>query len=264
MKHLVVCGDSFMSPNNRYPNKHFIEIFCKALGFEMTSYARAGCSNGAIVIQLETALQNKPDLIIYNITNVNRVEFRVDQNRPLNHYEAFNLHNPYTVHELGDVSWATLQQSDKFYQNYSDKRIASLNLATILDEFTNSKQQDNFNKHVSELYPDWKEKCQSLRSYYKHIYDEKWEIQKQQMMLFTALYRLETKNIPCILLHDFIAFLESAYAPKWFTKKYSLHDAINKIRCNPKPLESDPGWHLSFQDSELVANILIDHYRSYF
>ena len=70
MKRLIICGDSFMSPRTFHKDKHFAEIFSNTLGFELTSYARSGFSNGGIVIQLSEAIRQKPDLILFNLTNV--------------------------------------------------------------------------------------------------------------------------------------------------------------------------------------------------
>lgn len=253
-----------MSPRLKHPNKHFSEIFANSLDFELVSYARAGFSNGGIIVQLETALQKRPDLIIFNTTNSDRTEFRVDQDRATNWYEHSVMNEPYLIYQVGDVSCNSKQTSDEFYTNFLDKRLASLNYNTIIEESNNSLQENQFQNHLFQIYIDWKNKQKTLREYYKHIVDERWERQKQQMMFFTMIYRLEQSNIPYILIHDTIGILNSAYAPHWFTQKHSINDKVSPIRLNPKPLENDPGFHLSYEDSEVVANILIEHYNLYF
>lgn len=263
MKKLIVCGDSFMSPRSKHPGKHFVELFAKHLGFELTSYARAGVSNGSIVIQLESALQQKPDLILFNLTNSDRTEFRVDQDRALNFYESININNPYFIKELCDVSWDTCQTSDAFYANIEDKRLGSVNYTTVLAPVI-TEDEKKFGQIMANTFIDYDKKIHTLKEYYRYIFDEKWERQKQQMMMFAMTYRLYKNNIPFILVHDYLKFTDCAYTPDWFVEKHSVNDKTMPMRLDPKPVTSDPGWHLSYEDSEIVAKILIEHYDLYF
>ena len=65
---VVVCGDSFMSPDPLAPGKHFSEL----LGAK--SLAVPGVSNIDICFQIKEAINNKADYIIIGTTDSGRIE----------------------------------------------------------------------------------------------------------------------------------------------------------------------------------------------
>ena len=78
MKRLFICGDSWMSPTTNHPETHFSEIFAKKTGFDLISYAHPGMSNGGIAVQLDTAIKNKADFILFGSTSFDRIEIPKD------------------------------------------------------------------------------------------------------------------------------------------------------------------------------------------
>ena len=79
---LVICGDSFMSADTGRPNTHFSELLITH-GHSVVNLARGGMSNIGIAFQLETAVQLKPDIIIFSSTGHDRVDIVV-KNRKFN------------------------------------------------------------------------------------------------------------------------------------------------------------------------------------
>lgn len=68
------CGCSFMSLDSDYPGTHFTEIVSKQLTGNLTSLARPGSSNFYIALQVDHAIQQRPDLILVLFTNYDRIE----------------------------------------------------------------------------------------------------------------------------------------------------------------------------------------------
>ena len=79
MKKIIVCGDSFMSPVvGDYAGTHFSEIVAKEINYELVAYSRGGMSNGGICIQVKSAIEAKPDLILVGTTYFDRLEYRFE------------------------------------------------------------------------------------------------------------------------------------------------------------------------------------------
>lgn len=257
MKHLIVCGDSFMSPRISHPKKHFVEIFADKMGFNLTSYAKSGFSNGGISTQIETAIQQRPDLILVNLTNSDRIEFRVE------HDQEKNYKLPFTLEHIGTCIETMNELSDSFYNNINPN-IISENLNTLLYE--HELPQEFFHNSMRDKYPDWDDKIIAIKGYFQYIYDEFWKNTTDQMIMHTMLYRLERSRIPYIVVHDWLGLtLNFPYKPDWFTQKHTIHDQVDIIRKTMSPpSDNDPGFHLTYEGAEAVANILIEHYNRYF
>lgn len=68
---IVVCGDSFMSPDPTAPGQHFSEIM------GAVSLARPGCGNIDICFQIEEAIKLRADRVIIGTTDNARTELRM-------------------------------------------------------------------------------------------------------------------------------------------------------------------------------------------
>jgi hypothetical protein len=68
---IVVCGDSFMAPDPRAPNRHFSEII------GATSLAKPGCGNIDICFQIKEAINIKPCRVIVGTTDNARTEIKL-------------------------------------------------------------------------------------------------------------------------------------------------------------------------------------------
>lgn len=74
---IIVCGDSFLTPDIRYPGTHFSEILANKYNHEVINLARAGISNFGICLQFEQAIKLQPDIIIYIQSNPGRMAIPV-------------------------------------------------------------------------------------------------------------------------------------------------------------------------------------------
>lgn len=245
-----------MSPRTTHPKKHFAEIFADKLGYNLISYAKSGFSNGGIVIQLETAIKHKPNLILLNLTNSDRIEFRIDHDKPKNYKR------PFTLEHIGTCTGRMNELSEHFY-NHINPTIISENLHTLLHE---QVTKENFHNNMRKKYSDWDDKISAIKGYFQYIYDEAWKNTTDQMIMHTILYKLHRSDIPYIIVHDWLGLTtHTTYKPDWLTQKHIVHEPVNQIRLSMgAPHDNDPGFHLTYEGSEAVANILIEHYNRYF
>jgi hypothetical protein len=256
MKRVVVCGDSFMSPRTQYPKKHFAEIFADNLNFDLVCYSRSGFSNGGISIQIETAIRQNPNLILFNTTNFDRIEF--DSGISLSNYNDL-----FFVENLGDTNIHSCELSDTFYTFNKSKRLISTNLNGLLSKQPDEHWQKLYDTEMNIRFPDWEGKLESINLYLKHLYSEQWKQQMDRMVMYATLHRLHLSKIPYIFVHDWLGILNSEYNPYWMEEKNTVAKAVNEIRMKAV-VPKDIGFHLSFEDSKNVADILISHYQQYF
>lgn len=244
---LIVCGDSFMSPVLHYPGKHFSEIFAQHYGFTLTSYARSSVSNFHIGLQLDQAILEKPDFILFNFTNYSRLE--IDSGL----FEQ-QKQTPIRLQNMGDLLYTGMNISDKFYednkhQTYLISFPMTLNLSDIEVE------------RLTNRYPFLKDKLDLLRPYITHFYNDYHKKRIDNLMMYATLHRLHLSNIPFIFVHDYANFDEIGYDIHWINSSNSIHDKVHVIRANTLSTNRDPGFHLTFEESQQVADLLIDQYK---
>jgi len=73
---------------------HFSELVSQRIGYDLYNIARGGMSNGGIIAQLEFALTFNPDLLIYNSTSSDRIEFPIQDNSGIK-LDASHISYPY-------------------------------------------------------------------------------------------------------------------------------------------------------------------------
>lgn len=71
---VIVCGDSCCSADTTTERWHFSQLLTEQYGMEVTNLARGGMSNLGICFQIEQAIKLKPDVIIYNQADPQRVD----------------------------------------------------------------------------------------------------------------------------------------------------------------------------------------------
>lgn len=255
MKRVIICGDSFMSPRTNHPKKHFAEIFADELQFDLITYARSGFSNGAITIQVESAIAEKPDFILFNTTHQDRIEFAIDAGKI--------VHNNHRIEQLADTNLQTAELSDELYRYDSKKVLVSANLAGLLNKQQDEYWENLYSKEMHQRYDDWDEKLDTVKRYVKHLYSDGWKYQTDCMIMYATWHRLHLSGIPYIFVHDYLGILNSPYNPKWIETKNSVHDYAHELRMSEDPPPSI-GFHLSYENSDKLAHFLINHYKTYF
>lgn len=73
MKKLLVLGDSFMHPDELFPEQHWSEMLPE---YQVLMYSVSGSSNGIIAHQFYRGLEQQPDAVILGFTEPNRLEFK--------------------------------------------------------------------------------------------------------------------------------------------------------------------------------------------
>lgn len=225
-KKIIICGDSFMSPTTKSPGTHFSEIVSREMGFELVPLARSAMSNGGIVSQLEYALSLRPDLILFNTTFADRIEFTITQDNLLDSPEDMTCEKFY-YGERDDLSCHLMGGNDPMIGSES---IESL----VRGDFFNTKS-DSFNRFLFD------------------IYNRSWKIKVDRHIIYSISHQLHTSGIPFLLMIDII---NASKNMEWLSDKNRgfSWEILDLIRLENAPDDfMDPGYHTTEEVQERIA-----------
>ena len=215
-KVIAVCGDSWFSADINLPKKSFGEILCTKNNWNLLSLARGGCSNFAIGLQVDKAIELNADFVVLGTTTPDRGEFPIINDQNISVWDKLkNLFNW--------NSWFTLQPEmyvkSKGISNILHTQSVSSTHSWILDPTIISESLNNLifvdNNKLTPIQLD------SLRSYMLNLYDSGIKRQYDSWIISDACRRLEHANIP------YLIFIESLY--QWDFSKDIEWVSENKV-----------------------------------
>jgi hypothetical protein len=242
MKKLIICGDSFMSPAVEYPNTHFSEIIADKLGYELISYSRAGMSNGGVAIQLDTAIQQKPDLILVATTYSDRIEFPINDPKPTDNFTIDDISYHHTTTSLVSID--------------TQNTCAQL-ISTNLTEVISNQCFNTF-----ELCEQPRKKEKAIKDWFRYLYHPDWKNQVDRWMMYAILHKLDESTIPYIICRDPLNVVPMC---SWL-KDDALVWHINKMMDDRKQVDdSGPSlpYHTSIETQAIVAECLLAYMKEH-
>lgn len=228
---LIVCGDSWMTPDrDKMPNTHFSELFAQKYGYDLVGYARGGMSNGGIALQIEQAIRDKPALILFGTTVIDRIELSLDSNEIRDRY----VNKCATAEDL--VYYAISRVKTK-------TPIISDNLVSFL------------NGSVRSRYPqasDPEEKDNAIKQWFMHMYSPVMKRKIDLWCMRAVLHKLHISGIPALLVID------SLEMPAEEVPWYSCITKDTYQQNYRSPLNS--GWYHTLPEEQLkILDIVTKH-----
>lgn len=237
-KTLAVCGDSFMSAvsSEEYgAESHFTQILAKKIDWDYITFARGGCGNSVIRLQIDEAIKIRPDLLIIGTTTPDRVEFpffpidRTNENFWEGVYDKRN--------GLSNICWSMqdLSYQSPVFKNHSPVLEAQTisNMINHPDIYLNGFRYitrniftDDYLKNVINI---WKE-------YYIHCFDMNWKKQQDTWIIANGLYNLKKHNIKFFIIPQFMYledlgdFEENIVIPNTELDPWRQHSRSTKAR----------------------------------
>jgi hypothetical protein len=233
---LGICGDSWMSPvGGKDAGTHFSELLCSKYNWELYWYARPGSSNGGICLQIEQAIKDKVDLVLFGTTTYNRTEYTLGNM----FQETGHRWEGYPDFTLKDVAPPShiVDNKDNSYSIVSD------NLIAILTD-------KNAFYHVNKNYGNTSDedidmKFNAFHEWFKYIYHPSWKAKIDKWCLFAVLTKLQNSTIPNLCVIDFLGI--EGYDP------ILSMDEWGKDFRSP---DGSPGYHTSHkQQIEILEKI---------
>lgn len=225
---IIVCGDSYMTPVISAPGTHFSEIIAKKLKADLVTYSRGGMSNLGICLQLEEAIRQKPNLILFNATSSDRIEIPLKRN----HHEFYNIQDIIYNESLSVSSYSSLT-------NKKGPNLISDTLYRLLE----------LGESYDKIVPDMKNINHAVKEYFEFLHDPNWKRQIDYWCLNSCIQKLKLSGIPYIMMFVTEIFLECCVDIKTENIVY-----FNQLPLIPK---NDPGYHSTVEEQIEISDILI-------
>ena len=249
-KKIFVCGDSWMSSSPETPGLHFSEIIASSLGYDLYNIARGGMSNGGICAQIEFAIKFLPDLIIYNSTSPDRIEFPTKDNSGIT-LDASHVAYPYKNSTSSGLGFLN-----------KDVRMISDTLSGMGSWFT----PDLMNEFYGESCPNIVEKQKAVKIYIEHLYCPQWKAQTDRMMLYSMTHKMVASGINFIFMFDSLGAISEM---QWLEDRnigYSYHQLIDRRDYHIEKEFGhenfrDPGYHTTTETQKEIAEHTLEKIR---
>ena len=256
MKRFVVCGDSFSAVSNVLPGTHWSELLAKKLDWKLLNYARRGCSNGGIRLQIEEAIKQKVDFVFIVPTGWDRIELPVSDNFYLDKSTAPKSYGNILQDFLLDQSKSCYDETKTISNiNYDPSAQHDMIFETIFSLAENYDHEYRKSKLTNE-------KQNAMKTFINHIYDSGWKQQQDKWIIANGAFKLWGNNIPFSIENGML-----------WENKNDLKNEIDKIipdhyirnggeligtgtylyPLNDK--EKDPGYHSEPEGQEWIANL---------
>lgn len=245
METIAICGDSFSATSKKLPGTHYSEILTEKVGCQLLNYARRGCSNGGIRLQIQEAIKKNASFVIVVPTSWDRTEIPVRDN----FYKA--------TENVPKKSWGNLMQdflldsSNSTYDsglgieniNYDPLKTHNMIFETIFSLAENLPHE----YRMSQLT---EEKVNAMKQFINHLYDSNWKRQMDQWIISEGLAQLQSHNIPFSIERGMLWSDRNEVKNtviKTIPEHYIRHDfELVGTGCLKHPLidtDNDPGYH---------------------
>lgn len=262
MAKVAVCGDSFSAVSKILPGTHYSELLADQLGWELLNYARRGCSNGGIRVQINEAIKQQADFVIIVPTSWDRMEIPAEGVPYHKEHEGTGWGHPLQDHLLDTKNYNGYHKELGVSNiNYSKQQTSTMIFETI---FTLAENYD----HEYRAGKLDKETHRAIVSYVNHIYDSNWKRQLDQWIIVEGLMQLYSRGIKFSvetgllwdhypitdLRNDVPAIIDDIYVR-------SHEQSVQHSTGYLYPLantDDDPGYHGTLASQEHIATMFYD------
>ena len=259
---LAICGDSWFCSDLKYPGKSFGEILASRNGWDLLTLARGGCSNFAIALQIDKAIELNANYIVIGPTTPDRIELPIIDDTTSTIWDklksSFNFNSWFTEQPkvyakdrgLSNVQYAPhpdLSSLHEFLKN-----------PTIISESMNNIAFDACNSEFYKLTIDQKT---ALKAYMVNLYDRGIKMQYDCWIISDACRRLIESKIP------FVIFTNNLYDSEFYKDIQWVppENVINKWRLQELPMTNVPvRFHYCPDSGGKILADLVDEKLKYF
>lgn len=238
-KTIAVCGDSWFSADLDYPEKSFGEIMCARNEWNLLSLARNGCSNFAICLQVDKAIELQSNFVIIGATTPDRSEFPIISSQNISIWQrlkdTFDWQNWFNTQP--DVFVKDRGISNVLHTNSLSSTYKWIKDPTIISESLNNLAFWADTKMTTE-------QVAALREYMLNLYDSNIKRQYDSWIVSDACRRLEKNKIP-FLIYTAKLYNDEYYKDiNWVPENQIIHPRDFFLE-NALPWDSATGFHYS-------------------
>lgn len=212
MKTVAVCGDSWFTSDTNFPGASMGEILARTHSWNLLSLARGGCSNFAIALQVEKAIELKADIVVLGTTTPDRIELPIIQESNLSIWDKLKKSFTWEGWVFNQPTMYIKRRGLSNIQYHPHPDLSSqhsfLTSPTVISESMNNLAFDSYNSDYYTLTDDQKT---ALKSYMVNLYDSGLKRQTDAWIISNACRKLEHAGIP------FLIYTHSLYQRDYLT-----------------------------------------------
>ena len=250
-KTLGVCGDSFMSQTKsikKGKGKHFIDFLSKKLNCDVVTFALGGCSNNVIRLQINEIMKYRLDYLIIGLTSSDRIELPIST-KDVSYFKKLESSGFKKEKGIYNIFYGT----DNLSSNNTPFKLSkpTLRSETLTNILLDRSSSDYGNLSDEEI--------SAVEGYFKYMYDDKLKNQLDSWVISDVLVDLNDKGINYTVINTIL--------DPDIIEKRSKDTVRNDDRLNPWNYTSnttDYSFHLTEEDSIILADLWYDKIKSYF
>ena len=235
--------------------KHFTEILANHLGYDYITFAKGGCSNNLIRMQIDEAIDRGVDFVIFNTTTEPRFEFPFEG----------KSYDP----EKGIHNFCYNNHPDRSQLYVSDENtMDSVTIRTLVDRLENTGFENKEFDRISK----------AAEQYLLYLYDEDYKQLMDTWAIEGAVRRLQDEKIPYLGIFHFWIPIKSRFLIKRNIRHIcSFHEdkllpesgTFNKIeeieKCIPHllPLTGNRRWHTDDETQVRLYEKILSYIEEY-
>lgn len=243
MKSLAVCGDSWWSGDLEYPGQSFSEKLCAKNDWDLISLARFGCSNFAICLQVDKAIELGADFVIIGTTTPDRIEVPIITKDNIGIWqrlkESFDWKNWFT--QQPNIFIKSRGISNVLHANSLSSKHPWIKDPTVVSESLNNLAWWPSYMLTSKLGLT-SEQVDSLKSYMLNLYDLGTKKQYDSWIVSDACRRLEQHKIPFLIYINHLYNNDFYKDISWVPPKQIIHPEEFTLE-HALPWDDGPGFH---------------------
>ena len=260
-KVLGICGDSFMAsdlPNRKdgsYGN-HFSEVLGRMLDCQVVTYARGGCSNFTIRLQMDEIIKHNPHHVIIGTTTPDRLEVPINDLTVSNPWDKWNNHKFTPKNGLYNVYYSSFENQSVNHTGFNEitPTVYSQNLTGLIG----TDDQDVWitpNKILD------KEMSRAVRGYFQYMYDMRLKLQQDTWIISEGIYKFLSMNIDFSLITpnidgDYFSYCSDNVIPNGHILNPWTHYGMDTTSKN--------SFHISNKSSQTLAELWYDKLKDKF
>jgi hypothetical protein len=253
-KTLAVCGDSWFCSDIKFPGRSFGEILANKKQWNFLSLARGGCSNFAIALQIDKAIELSADFIIVGTTSADRIEVPIMSDKTKSIWAKAKS---VFTHQDWFTAQPSIYDKSRGLANiqYSPHPDLSSNHSFLVDPTIISESLNNlaFQSANSKLYNLTDEQIQALKFYMLNLYDFKLKQQIDSWIISDACRRLLSEKIPFLIFTDGLGEYRTDLS--WIPTENTIMDDFH-LHNYYDPAIPSPRFHYKEDAGETISNYL--------
>lgn len=254
---VAVCGDSWFSTDLKLPGQSFGQVLCETNQWQLIDLARGGCTNFAISLQVDRAIEMKADFVLLGTTTSDRLDIPFIRKKQ-SFWEKFSEKFDWSSWSSNIDDWKAYTKSKGLgninfvhHRNNGSAYNKGLEDHTVISETINNFLREDL------WHGETKEQKQAVKNYVTYLHDNSLKKQIDCWIISDACRRLQRANIKFLLFAEFLFQYEFVNDIEWIGQDhlFSVQD-LSFWNLDIIPGTREPEFHYDPTQSVKIAEII--------